>query len=152
MLSSGEITRSLDFYEAGESNLLCAIKNSPLPLQSVLGCVVVQDKYAPVTCEDADGILHDLYDALLLVDVCDTLVEARANKSLPSELAVMAKQAEILIIGFALVGITALVDEVTGHKPRVSEYQEAIKQHLDSGLKTQHNTLVPDTIKTVPSD
>lgn len=149
MLSSGEIARSLDFYDAGEPNLFCAIKNSPLPLQSVLSSVVIQDRFAPVICEDDDGVTHELYEALLLIEVCDALVEARVNKSLPSELTAMAKEAEMLLRGFALVGTTALVDEVTSHKPRAAEYQEIMKQHLDSELKEWVSVLQEDFFKEV---
>ena len=149
MLSSGVIARSLNFYDAGEPNLLRTVKNSPLPLQSILGSVVSQDRFAPIVCEDAEGVKHELYEALLLIEVCDALVEARFNKILPSELTVMAEEAEMLLRGFALVGTTALVDEATNHKPRTAEYQEIIKQYLDSKLKEWVSVLREDFFKEV---
>lgn len=54
------------------------------------------------------------YPATVLADICEAVLEARASGRLPTRLQQMAKQCEILIRGFARVGIIALVDEATG--------------------------------------
>lgn len=54
------------------------------------------------------------YPATVLVDICEAVLSARASNTLPPKLQTLAKQCEILIRGFARVGIIALVDEVTG--------------------------------------
>lgn len=56
------------------------------------------------------------YPATVLVDLCEAVLAARANNALPQKLQALAKQCEILIRGFARVGIIALVDEATGYQ------------------------------------
>lgn len=54
------------------------------------------------------------YPATVLADICEAVLDARASGKLPTKLQPLAKQCEILIRGFARVGIIALVDEATG--------------------------------------
>lgn len=54
------------------------------------------------------------YPATVLADICEAVLDARATNNLPPRLQPLAKQCEILIRGFARVGIIALVDEATG--------------------------------------
>lgn len=54
------------------------------------------------------------YEATILADVCDVILAARANKYLQKQQLHIAQQCEILVRGFARVGIIALVDEATG--------------------------------------
>lgn len=56
------------------------------------------------------------YPATVLADLCESILEARAAGALPKRLATLAKQCEVLIRGFARVGIIALVDEATGYQ------------------------------------
>lgn len=55
------------------------------------------------------------YEATILADICDVILDARrqGNVLLPNQMH-YADQCEILIRGFARVGIIALVDEATG--------------------------------------
>jgi hypothetical protein len=56
------------------------------------------------------------YPATLLADICEAVLGARqAGELTPTQQAV-ANQAEILVRGFARVGIIALVDEATGYQ------------------------------------
>ena len=56
------------------------------------------------------------YEAILLLDVCDAYLRARAdNKLVPNQEAI-AKQAEIITRACAKVGIIALIDEATGYQ------------------------------------
>lgn len=56
------------------------------------------------------------YPATVLADICEAVLEARSTEDLtPTQLAV-AKQCEVLVRGFARVGIIALVDEATGYQ------------------------------------
>lgn len=67
------------------------------------------------------------YEATILADICDAVLEARAQGVLQKQQAHIAKQCEILMRGFAQVGIIALVDEVTGYqKVRDREVLQAI--------------------------
>lgn len=54
------------------------------------------------------------YPATVLADLCEAVLAARSKGLLDGRQANLAKQCEILIRGFARVGIIALVDEVTG--------------------------------------
>ena len=56
------------------------------------------------------------YPATVLADVCESVLEARSKEMLPTRLTTLAQQCEILIRGFARVGIIALVDEATGYQ------------------------------------
>lgn len=56
------------------------------------------------------------YEATVLADLCDMILEARAGGLLMKQQEHIASQAEILVRGFARVGIIALVDEATGYQ------------------------------------
>ena len=56
------------------------------------------------------------YPATLLVDFCNVILEARNAGSLQPNQLHIADRCELLIRGFATVGIIALVDEVTGYQ------------------------------------
>jgi hypothetical protein len=56
------------------------------------------------------------YPATILADVCEAVLSARAEGLLDARQANLAKQCEILVRGFARVGIIALVDEATGYQ------------------------------------
>ena len=76
------------------------------------------------------------YRAEILADICDALLEARENKALITEQERRyGKAAEILVRGFARVGIAALVDEATGYQ-EVRE-KKALQKILDRFLKDE---------------
>lgn len=54
------------------------------------------------------------YEATVLADICEAVLQARADGKLQKQQEHIAKQCEILVRGFARVGIIALVDEATG--------------------------------------
>ena len=56
------------------------------------------------------------YPATLIADLCDTILAARKGGRLQKQQEHIAVQAEILVRGFARVGIIALVDEATGYQ------------------------------------
>lgn len=56
------------------------------------------------------------YDATLLIDLCDLLIQAKNENLLTPSQLLYAEQAEIIIRSVAKVGIIALVDEVTGYQ------------------------------------
>jgi len=61
------------------------------------------------------------YEATVLADICEAILAARKDGSLPKRLEYLADQCEILVRGFARVGIIALVDEVTGFQEMRSQ-------------------------------
>jgi hypothetical protein len=56
------------------------------------------------------------FEATILADLCDILLVARSEKLLSQSQLKFADQSEILVRGFARVGIIALVDEATGYQ------------------------------------
>lgn len=56
------------------------------------------------------------YEATILADLCEAVLAARDARVLQPQQMHIAKQCEILVRGFARVGIIALVDEVTGYQ------------------------------------
>lgn len=56
------------------------------------------------------------YEATVLADLCDAVLEARKSGKLNYQSEHIAERCEILVRGFARVGIIALVDEATGYQ------------------------------------
>ena len=61
------------------------------------------------------GIAHG-YSALLLAELCETVLAAREAGNLHHQQRHIADRCEVLMRGFARVGIIALVDEATGYQ------------------------------------
>ena len=56
------------------------------------------------------------YEATILADICDAVLAARKAGKLTEKQEIIAEHCEILVRGFARVGIIALVDEATGYQ------------------------------------
>lgn len=56
------------------------------------------------------------YEATILADLCEAVLAARQAEALRPQQAHIAHQCEVLLRGFARVGIIALVDEATGYQ------------------------------------
>ena len=76
------------------------------------------------------------YEATILVDICDAVLEAKKQKKLLPKQAHIAEQAEMLIRSFAKVGIIALVDEATGYQydREKDELQKILKAYISEEL------------------
>lgn len=68
----------------------------------------------PIKFRAPNGKIAYGYEATVLADICDAVLEARAAGKLQTQQEHIAKRCEILVRGFARVGIIALVDEATG--------------------------------------
>jgi hypothetical protein len=75
------------------------------------------------------------YEATVLADVCDALLAARKMKVTTPAQEKYADSAEILVRGFARVGIIALVDEATGYQELRDRL--ALQQILDMYLRKE---------------
>jgi len=62
------------------------------------------------------GRIANGYEATILADICEAVLKARDTDLLLKQQLHIAEQCEILMRGFARVGIIALVDEVTGYQ------------------------------------
>ena len=56
------------------------------------------------------------YPATILADICEAVLAARAAGAISPRQSAIADQCEVLVRGFARVGIIALVDEATGYQ------------------------------------
>lgn len=86
------------------------------------------------------------YPATVLADLCESVLAARSAGRLPARLLPLAKQCEILIRGFARVGIIALVDEATGYQ------KERARDSLARILEAWVAKELQPYIKTFPSE
>lgn len=89
----------------------------------------------PIKFRTTGGQIAHGYEASILNDICDAVLEARAQGSLQKQQAHIAQQCEILMRGFAQVGIIALVDEVTGYQ-KVRD-REALQAILDKYIRDE---------------
>jgi len=86
------------------------------------------------------------YPATILADICDTVLAARKAGALQRQQEHIGERSEILVRGFARVGIIALVDEATGYQR--DRAKDALAKILEEFIA---NELRP-YIKTFPLD
>ncbi|RTL59145.1 MAG: hypothetical protein EKK37_12630 [Sphingobacteriales bacterium] len=70
----------------------------------------------PITYINKSGKESEGIPAETLLDICDIWIDAAENGALGENQLKIAKNAQLLIRGFAAVGIIALVDEATGYQ------------------------------------
>jgi hypothetical protein len=71
-------------------------------------------------------------EATVLPDICDVWITAKEKGALTKEQQVTAERAYVLMKGFAIVGIIALIDEVTGYQEERDRL--ALQEILDKYL------------------
>lgn len=86
------------------------------------------------------------YEATILADLCDAVLAARKAGALRHQQEHIAEQCEILVRGFARVGIIALVDEATGYQA------ERAKNALATILEAFIAKELQAWIQTFPTD
>lgn len=94
-----------------------------------------QDHFNPIECYKGNQKING-YEATVLADICDGFLKARKEIPLSSRQQIIADQCEILIRGFAKVGIIALVDEATGYQydREKDELQKILKAYIAEEL------------------
>ena len=70
----------------------------------------------PIRFRIPSGSLANAYPATLLADLCDVVIDARNARVLQKQQMHIAARCELLIRGFARIGIIGLVDEATGYQ------------------------------------
>jgi P63C domain len=86
------------------------------------------------------------YQATMLADICDAVLAARQAEALHPQQAHIAKQCEILVRGFARVGIIALVDEATGYQK--DRARDALAKILEAFVAKE----IQPYLKAFPAD
>ncbi|BBL75594.1 P63C domain-containing protein [Methylomagnum ishizawai] len=89
----------------------------------------------PIRFRTPRGALAFGYEATVLADICDAVLEARKSGALSKQQEHIGAQAEMLVRAFARVGIIALVDEATGYQ-EVRDRQ-ALQAILDAYLRKE---------------
>lgn len=76
------------------------------------------------------------YEATILVDLCNAIIEAKNKGLLDKKYEIAAIQADILLRAVAKTGIIALIDEVTGyqHDREKDELQKILKAYISEEL------------------
>lgn len=89
------------------------------------------------------------YDANALADICEAVLRYRASGAMQAQQQHLATQCEVLMRGFARVGITALVDEATGYQ--ADRAKDALAKILEAfvakELQPWVSTFPPDYYK-----
>lgn len=86
------------------------------------------------------------YEATILADLCDVILAARQGAFLTHLQDHIADQAELLVRGFARVGIIALVDEATGFQK--DRAKDALAQILEAFVAKE----LQPWVRTFPTD
>ncbi len=70
----------------------------------------------PIKFRLSGGGTANGYEATILADICEAVIKARQSGSINPQQKHIVDRAEMLLMAFAKVGITALVDEATGYQ------------------------------------
>lgn len=104
------------------------------------------DHFSPVKFR-SEGRTINGYRAEILPDICEAMLEARDLDMLDTpRKQIIAKQCDILMRGFARVGIIALIDEATGYQK--TRAKDALAQILEKFVAKE----LQPWLKTFPAD
>ena len=90
----------------------------------------------PLKFRTPKGNLANGYPATLLADLCDVVIEARNAGVLQKQQTHIARRCELLMRGFARLGIIGLVDEATGYQKIRSK--RALATILEKWIAEKH--------------
>ncbi len=85
-------------------------------LKPFVSNALIERTEKPIRFRTPSGSAAYGYDATVLADLCEAVLAARSAGVLQKQQEHVARQAEILVRGFARIGIIALVDEATGYQ------------------------------------
>jgi hypothetical protein len=100
----------------------------------------------PIKFYTTRGQLAYGYEATVLADICEAVLKAREEGKLQSQQLHIAQQCEILVRGFARVGIIALVDEATGYQD--ARARDALAKILEAFVAKE----LRKWVRTFPAD
>jgi hypothetical protein len=106
--------------------------------------------FDPIICYRGEQKING-FEATVLADICDGFLEARKNIKLSPRQSIIADQCEILIRGFARVGIIALIDEATGYQydRERFELQKILNAYVSDEILKWQLTFTDDFYKQV---
>lgn len=106
--------------------------------------------FDPIICYQGDKKING-FEATILADICDAFLEARKHIKLSSRQSIITDQCEILIRGFARVGIIALIDEATGYQydRERFELQKILNAYISDEIVKWQLTFTDDFYKQI---
>lgn len=109
-----------------------------------------EDHFAPLICYDGNVKVNG-YEATVLIDICDGILEARKHIQLSHRQNIIAEQCEILIRSFAKVGIIALIDEATGYQNEREhfELQKILSAYISEEILKWQLTFTDDFYREI---
>lgn len=100
-------------------------------VRSVLTEKLIQKIENPIIFKALKGDSADGYEAEVLIEVCDALIQARNDDKLAISQKFLAIQAEIIVRSAAKIGIIALIDEATGYLDKTKdEYRRLFDEFI----------------------
>lgn len=107
----------------------------------------IAERFAnPISFITPEGSKANGFEAVLLHDLCEAVLIAREAGALQKQQMGIAAKCEILVRGFARVGIVALVDEATGYQR--DREKDALTKILEAFIAKELQTW----IQTFPAD
>lgn len=122
--------------------------------QKSLNEFIYKDKdsghFEPIICYQGDKKING-YEATVLADICEAFLDARKSIKLSPRQKIIADQCEILIRGFARVGIVALIDEATGYQydRERFELQKILNAYISDEILKWQLTFTDDFYKEI---
>jgi hypothetical protein len=107
---------------------------------------VVQRISHPIPFITPAGFRANGFEATLLADICEAVLKAREAEALQKQQLGIAAKCEILVRGFARVGIIALVDEATGYQR--DRAKDALARILEAFIAKE----LQPWVRTFPTD
>ncbi len=89
------------------------------------------------------------YEATILPELCNTILKASRADALDEKQEGVADICQILIGGFATVGIIALIDEKTGYQKQKDEYRKIIEDYVATELQNWIKTFGEDYYENI---
>jgi hypothetical protein len=131
VISKRAMARALNLKSEGGNAFLRSMTRKGI--RNSLGEALIAKIEKPVAFVGQRGESCDGYEAEVLIEVCDALIEARNGDLLAASQMFLAMQAEIIIRSAAKVGIVALVDEATGFVDKHrDEYRKLFERFIRS--------------------
>ncbi len=101
--------------------------------------------------EDKSGKVNDGFHASILPMLCKVYLDARDAGALKTQQLPLARASEILLLGLAHIGITALIDEATGYQYERErfELQKILSAYVSDEILKWQLTFTDDFYKQV---
>ncbi len=115
-------------------------------LRDYVSSQLLEGTARPIKFLTPSGTIAYGYEATILADICEAVLAARKDHKLQKQQEHIAEKCELLMRGFARVGIIALVDEATGYQELRA--RNALSRILEAFIAKE----LQPWVKTFPDD